>query len=84
MSPARSIVIRSNNGVTEEETFRKHYQMVAGVEFLKTVNVSHKLLHVVIDGLRMVNVAYVKDDEFTRPSGKLKSYITPFIFENLV
>ncbi|CAF1727843.1 unnamed protein product [Brassica oleracea var. botrytis] len=33
------------------------YFTLEGVEFLKTVNVSHKLLHVVIDGLRMVNVA---------------------------
>lgn len=68
--------------VTEEEAFTKLRQMVVDVdlmmdeEFLNTTNVPHKLLNVVIDCLRMINVAYVTDDEFTRPSEKLKSYIT--------
>ncbi|KAH0854444.1 hypothetical protein HID58_069210 [Brassica napus] len=45
-------------------------------EFLKTINVPHKLLNVVIKFFRMINVAYVTDDNFTRPSEKLKSYIS--------
>lgn len=69
-------------GVTEEEAFRKLHQMVALVdkimneEFLKTINVPHKVLKVaIIDTLRAVNVSYQIDDEFTRPGEHLKNCI---------
>ncbi|EOA37735.1 hypothetical protein CARUB_v10012518mg [Capsella rubella] len=69
-------------GVTEEEAFRKLHQMVAdndkmmNEEFLKPINVPYKVLKVVIDTLRAVNVCYDKEDGFTRLNGNLKKYIT--------
>ncbi|CAN7091478.1 unnamed protein product [Brassica rapa subsp. narinosa] len=67
-------------GVTEEEAFRKLHQLIAefdkmmNEEILKPINVPRQVLKVVmIDTLRAVNVAYNKQDGFTRPDGHLKN-----------
>ncbi|CAH8341989.1 unnamed protein product [Eruca vesicaria subsp. sativa] len=70
-------------GVTEEEAYRKLRQLIAegdkmmNEEILKPINVPRQVLKAaMIDTLRELNVAYSKDDGFTRPDGHFKNLIT--------
>ncbi|CDY13053.1 BnaA09g17640D [Brassica napus] len=73
-------------GVTEEEAFRKLHQLIVEVdkmmneEILKPINVPRQVLKVVmIDTLRAINVAYDKQDGFTRPDGHLQHITSMYV-----